>query len=133
MKYSLTGAVSDGYLYGGAFDNENCTANDVHDFGRENAMSFTPVKGSTYYIWEVPERYLVPRTYSVAHHDSEHDGQFDVIKLFLLTVIDRNEYKELGFTIVDDDNYISTYAENDTGSVNDEPVTYGVVSAALCG
>ena len=48
MKYSLTGAVSSGYLYGGAFDNENCTANDVHDFGRENAMSFTPVKGSTY-------------------------------------------------------------------------------------
>ena len=110
MTYSLTGAVPSGYLYGGAFSDSSCEADKVQTFAEgENAMSFTPVKGSTYYIWEVPERYLVPRSYRVWRH-IPGDGRKDVIKLFFLTTIDRNEYGELGF-IMDGVDYTSTLDE----------------------
>ena len=69
-KDGLTDKVSDGYLYGGAFTDEACDANHVQTFTQgENAINFTPVKGETYYIWEVSETYLKPRAYVVSRHD----------------------------------------------------------------
>ena len=94
-KANLTAAVTPGYLYGGAFDDEKCET--VYNFGQENAINFTPVKGETYYIWEVSETYLKPRAYAVWRHDPAHKGQKNVVGLYLTTSVDRNMYQQVGF------------------------------------
>lgn len=96
-KANLTAAVTPGYLYGGTFDNVDCTT--VHDFGEENAINFTPVKGETYYIWEVSETYLKPRAYVVSRHDPDNNGGYNVVGLYLTSSVDRNMYSEVGFTV----------------------------------
>ena len=97
-KDGLTDKVSDGYLYGGTFDNVDCTT--VHDFGEENAINFTPVKGEKYYIWEVSETYLKPRTYAIWRHDPNNNGRLNVVGLYLMTHADRLNYQFVGFEIV---------------------------------
>lgn len=97
-KANLTAAVTTGYLYGGTFDNVDCTT--VHDFGEENAINFTPVKGETYYIWEVSETYLKPRTYAIWRHDPNNNGRLNVVGLYLMTHADRLNYQFVGFEIV---------------------------------
>lgn len=111
-KDGLTDKVSDGYLYGGTFDNVDCTT--VHDFGEENAINFTPIKGETYYIWEVSETYLKPRAYVVSRHDPDNNGGYNVVGLYLTSSVDRNMYSEVGFT-VDGTNFAS-----DGGKVYDK-------------
>lgn len=97
-KANLTAAVTPGYLYGGAFDNVDCTT--VHDFGEENAINFTPVKGKKYYIWEVDKKYLAPKTYTFARPDqSDPNKTRQVTDLFLMTTVDRGLYQEVGFGI----------------------------------
>lgn len=110
--YNLTAAVTPGYLYGGAFDDAKCET--VHNFGQENAINFTPVKGKTYYIWEVSETYLKPRAYVVSRHDPAHEGKWNVVGLYLTSSVDRNMYSEVGFT-VDGTNFAS-----DGGKVYDK-------------
>lgn len=95
---NLTAAVTDGYLYGGAFDDEKCET--VHNFGQENAINFTPVKGATYYIWEVSETYLKPRTYALWRHDPAENGALNVVGLYIMTHADRLYYQSVGFEIV---------------------------------
>lgn len=103
--YDLTAQVAAGYLYGGSFSNEACT--EVQGYGTENPTSFTPTRGQTYYIWEVPDAYLRPSNYRVARHI---DGVQTLCKLYPLTTADRLLYKEVGF---------SAYFGNDTASVVD--------------
>ncbi len=115
--YSLTDAVTPGYLYGGAFDDATCET--VHDFGQENAINFTPVKGETYYIWEASETYLKPRAYVVSRHDPNaipdaNGSTLNVVGLYLTSSVDRNMYSEVGFT-VDGTNFAS-----DGGKVYDK-------------
>lgn len=110
--YNLTAAVTTGYLYGGAFDDEKCET--VYNFGQENAINFTPVKGETYYIWEVSETYLKPRAYVVSRHDPDNNGGYNVVGLYLTSSVDRNMYSEVGFT-VDGTNFAS-----DGGKVYDK-------------
>lgn len=111
-KANLTEAVTPGYLYGGAFDDEKCET--VYNFGQENAINFTPVKGETYYIWEVSETYLKPRAYVVSRHDPDNNGGYNVVGLYLTSSVDRNMYSEVGFT-VDGTNFAS-----DGGKVYDK-------------
>lgn len=116
-KANLTAEVTPGYLYGGTFDNVDCTT--VHDFGEENAINFTPVKGETYYIWEVSETYLKPRAYVVSRHDPNaipdaNGSTLNVVGLYLTSSVDRNMYSEVGFT-VDGTNFAS-----DGGKVYDK-------------
>lgn len=111
-KANLTAAVTPGYLYGGTFDNVDCTT--VHNFGQENAINFTPVKGKTYYIWEVNKNYLKPRAYVVSRHDPDNNGGYNVVGLYLTSSVDRNMYSEVGFTI-DGTNFAS-----DGGKVYDK-------------
>lgn len=106
---NLTDAVTKGYLYGGAFDDEKCET--VHNFGQETAINFTPVKGETYYIWEVSETYLKPRAYVVSRHDPNatpdaNGSTLNVVGLYLTSSVDRNMYSEVGFT-VDGTNFAS--------------------------
>lgn len=97
-KANLTAAVTDGYLYGGAFTNPACT--EVQTFtDKENAINFTPVKGKTYYIWEVNKNYLKPRAYVVSRHDPDNNGGYNVVGLYLTSSVDRNMYSEVGFTV----------------------------------
>lgn len=103
--YDLTAQVAAGYLYGGSFSNEACT--EVQGYGTENPTKFTPNRGQTYYIWEVPDTYLRPSNYRVARHI---DGVQTLCKLYPLTTADRLLYKEVGF---------SAYFGNDTASVVD--------------
>lgn len=99
--YNLTAAVTTGYLYGGAFTNEACDAANVQTFKQgETAMGFTPVKGETYYIWEVSETYLKPRTYALWRHDPTVNGTLNVVGLYIMTHADRLYYQSVGFEIV---------------------------------
>lgn len=116
-KANLTAEVTPGYLYGGAFDDEKCET--VYNFGQENAINFTPVKGETYYIWEVSETYLKPRAYVVSRHDPNatpdaNGSTLNVVGLYLTSSVDRNMYSEVGFT-VDGTNFAS-----DGGKVYDK-------------
>lgn len=117
---NLTDAVTKGYLYGGAFTDEACDANHVQTFTQgENAINFTPVKGETYYIWEVSETYLKPRAYVVSRHDPNaipdaNGSTLNVVGLYLTSSVDRNMYSEVGFT-VDGTNFAS-----DGGKVYDK-------------
>lgn len=114
-KANLTAAVTTGYLYGGAFTNEACDADHVQTFTQgENAINFTPVKGKTYYIWEVSQNYLKPRAYVVSRHDPDNNGGYNVVGLYLTSSVDRNMYSEVGFT-VDGTNFAS-----DGGKVYDK-------------
>lgn len=113
--YNLTAVVTPGYLYGGAFTNEACDADHVQTFTQgENAINFTPVKGKTYYIWEVNKNYLKPRAYVVSRHDPDNNGGYNVVGLYLTSSVDRNMYSEVGFT-VDGTNFAS-----DGGKVYDK-------------
>ena len=103
--YDLTAQVAAGCLYGGSFSNADCT--EVQEYGAGNPTSFTPTRGQTYYIWEVPDTYLRPSNYRVARHI---DGVQTLCKLYPLTTADRLLYKEVGF---------SAYFGNDTASVVD--------------
>ncbi len=98
-KENLTARVSDKHLYGGTFDYVDCTT--VHDFGQENAINFTPVKGATYYIWEVNDEYLRPSAYSTTRPDPTHEGKWNVVGLYLITTVDREKYQSVGFDIID--------------------------------
>ena len=119
-KANLTAAVTDGYLYGGAFMDVACDAANVQTFTQgETAMGFTPVKGETYYIWEVSETYLKPRAYVVSRHDPNaipdaNGSTLNVVGLYLTSSVDRNMYSEVGFT-VDGTNFAS-----DGGKVYDK-------------
>lgn len=94
-KFNLTSVVTNGYLYGGTFDDETCTT--VHDKveGR-NPMAIAPVENETYYIWEVPDTYLRPFTFYVWQHV---DGKKTVTKLYPLVGVDRTKYANVGFSV----------------------------------
>lgn len=97
-RFDLTAHVSQGYLYGGAFNSEACTV--VYPFAEdETGKSFTPTPGATYYIWEVPNAYLKPMALSCWEHNTE--GQLDVIGFYMVSAIDRALYKEAGFYVND--------------------------------
>lgn len=96
--FNLTDKVTSGYLYGGAFQNAACTT--AYPFAEgETGFSFVPQAGATYYIWEVPNTYLIPKTLDCWEHNTE--GQLDVIGYYMLSVIDREVYKEVGFYVND--------------------------------
>lgn len=95
-RFDLTAHVSQGYLYGGAFNSEACTV--VYPFAEgETGLSFAPQAGATYYIWEVPNTYLKPMALSCWEHNTE--GQLDVIGFYMVSAIDRALYKEAGFYV----------------------------------
>lgn len=125
--YNLTAAVTPNYLYGGAFTNPDCT--EVQTFtDKENAINFTPVKGATYYIWEVDDNYLKPRAYAVWRHDPAQNGQKNVVGLYLTTSVDRNMYQHVGFAMennvdilsTDDTVYTKVRAVYESGDVKEE-------------
>lgn len=109
----LTTKVPNGYLYGGSFSNKECTT--AWNYGTESAKSFHPQSGATYYIWEAPDVYLVPKSLSLS---KTIDGQPNVIGFYLLTGVDRLYYQSAGFDVTDGDGKaISITDVGESGSV----------------
>ena len=94
----LTTKVPNGYLYGGSFSNPACTT--PWSYGTESAKRFRPQSGATYYIWEAPVDYLVPKSLSLS---KTIEGQPNVIGFYLLTGVDRLNYQSAGFDVTDGD------------------------------
>lgn len=94
--FNLTSAVSNGFIYGGAFSDEACE--NVQTFAEgQNATEFTPAAGATYYIWEADAQFLSPRNLSCWNHVSATD--VDVTGFYLVTPVDRLNYREVGFMV----------------------------------
>ena len=121
-EFNLTSVVTDGYLYGGTFDEAACISvhNDVQRQG--NPMELNPTENATYYIWEVPNTYLTPRNYNVWRHLPENNGQKTVVRLYPLTAADRTLYKQVGF-VIDDKDYVSGCDEFNV-TINNTPTLY---------
>lgn len=94
--FNLTSVVSNGFIYGGAFSDEACEEVQTFDPG-QNATAFTPVAGDTYYIWEADAQFLSPRNLSCWNHVSENT--VDVTGFYLVTPVDRLNYREVGFMV----------------------------------
>lgn len=95
-QFNLTSVVTTGFLYGGAFSDEACVT--VQRFAEgQNATAFTPTAGDTYYIWEADEQFLSPRNLSCWNHVSENT--VDVTGFYLVTPVDRLNYREVGFMV----------------------------------
>lgn len=95
-QFNLTSVVSSGFIYGGAFSDEACER--VQDFEPgQNATAFTPTAGDTYYIWEADEQFLSPKNLSCWNHVSAAD--VDVTGFYLVTPVDRLNYREVGFMV----------------------------------
>lgn len=108
----LTKKVPAGYLYGGSFSNKECTT--AWSYGTESAKRFHPQNGATYYIWEAPEVYLVPKSLSLS---KTTDGTPNVVGFYLLTGVDRLFYQSAGFDVTDGSgNSISITDVGESGS-----------------
>lgn len=95
-QFNLTSVVSNGFIYGGAFSDEACEEVQTFDPG-QNATAFTPVAGDTYYIWEADAQFLSPMNLSCWNHVSENT--VDVTGFYLVTPVDRLNYREVGFMV----------------------------------
>lgn len=94
--FNLTSVVSNGFIYGGAFSDAACVT--VQRFAEgQNATAFTPTADATYYIWEADEHFLSPRNLSCWNHVSENT--VDVTGFYLVTPVDRLNYREVGFMV----------------------------------
>lgn len=94
--FNLTSVVTTGFLYGGAFSDATCEEVQTFDPG-QNATAFTPTAGATYYIWEADAQFLSPRNLSCWNHVSENT--VDVTGFYLVTPVDRLNYREVGFMV----------------------------------
>lgn len=95
-QFNLTSVVSNGFIYGGAFSDEECERVQTFAEG-QNATAFTPTAGATYYIWEADAQFLSPRNLSCWEHVS--GNTVDVTGFYLVTPVDRLNYKEVGFMV----------------------------------
>lgn len=94
--FNLTSVVSNGFIYGGAFSDAACETVQTFAEG-QNATAFTPTAGATYYIWEADAQFLSPRNLSCWKHVSENT--VDVTGFYLVTPVDRRNYREVGFMV----------------------------------
>lgn len=94
--FNLTSVVSNGFIYGGAFSDAACETVKTFAEG-QNATAFTPTAGATYYIWEADAQFLSPRNLSCWNHVSAAD--VDVTGFYLVTPVDRLNYREVGFMV----------------------------------
>ena len=138
QPFNLTSVVTNGYLYGGTFNEETCTTvhNDVQKQG--NPMKLNPTENAIYYIWEVPDTYLRPFAYWVSRHLEGGNGTQSVTQMYLLSLLDRVNYLDAGLYVQfagdEKGEYISSGCEQLTGKtdVNKEATVYQMLEYALC-
>lgn len=136
-EFNLTSVVTEGYLYGGTFNEETCTTvhNDVQKQG--NPMKLNPTENATYYIWEVPDTYLRPFAFWVSRHLEGDNGTQNVTQMYLLSLLDRVNYLDAGLYVQfegdDKGEYISSGCEQLTGKTGVNKATvYQMLEYALC-
>lgn len=100
-EFNLTDKVTSNYLYCGAFNNPACTEPYPFTNEGETGLSFAPQAGATYYIWEVPNTYLIPKVLYGNGHYEDTGYQMDVVGLYMVSAIDRINYAEVGFYLDD--------------------------------
>ena len=137
-KFDITARVKDGHLYGGYYrdysgkgsyagDGESVPGESVpgesvphsvpytggpdiwnaSDAYTEAGTAISTVAGTTYYLKEVPEAYIQASNYEIYHKKTKVEKEF-----YLVTAIDDNNYKEVGFKIgATNTDYKSTLAE----------------------
>lgn len=134
--FDLTSVVTDGYLYGGTFDEAACISvhNDVQTQG--NPMELNPTENATYYIWEVPDTYLRPFAFWVSRHLEGDNGTQNVTQMYLLSLLDRVNYLDAGLYVQfagdDKGEYISSGCEQLTGETGVNKATvYQMLQYAL--
>lgn len=123
--FNLTSVVSNGFIYGGAFSDATCEEVQTFDPG-QNATAFTPTAGATYYIWEADAQFLSPRNLSCWNHVSENT--VDVTGFYLVTPVDRLNYREVGFMVGSEtlpaEQFTETYI-TESGAVNTQVLISG--------
>lgn len=129
--YNLVNEVPKDFLYGGTFNEETCTTvhKDVQEQG--NPMELNPTENATYYIWEVPDRYLRPFAFWVSSHLVGDNGALTVTQMYLLSEVDRLLYRDAGLKVKIGDkgqgNVISSNCSEligDTGVNNNKATVY---------
>lgn len=123
--FNLTSVVSDGFIYGGAFSDATCEEVQTFDPG-QNATAFTPTAGATYYIWEADAQFLSPRNLSCWNHVSENT--VDVTGFYLVTPVDRLNYREVGFMVGSETLPAKQFTETyitESGAVNTQVLISG--------
>lgn len=100
-KADDSAVTAGGYLYGGAFFDKDCTTAYPFTNEGETGLSFAPKAGATYYIWEVPNTYLIPKVLYGNGHYEDTGYQMDVVGLYMVSAIDRINYAEVGFYLDD--------------------------------
>lgn len=100
-KADGSAVTAGGYLYGGAFFDKDCTTAYPFTNEGETGLSFAPKAGATYYIWEVPNTYLIPKVLYGNGHYEDTGYQMDVVGLYMVSAIDRINYAEVGFYLDD--------------------------------
>lgn len=124
-QFNLTSVVSNGFIYGGAFSDAACETVQTFAEG-QNATAFTPTAGDTYYIWEADAQFLSPRNLSCWNHVSAAD--VDVTGFYLVTPVDRLNYREVGFMVGSEtlpaEQFTETYI-TESGAVTTHVLTGG--------
>lgn len=134
-EFNLTSVVTNGYLYGGTFNEETCTT--VHNKVKgQNPMAIAPVENETYYIWEVPDTYLRPFAFWVSRHLEDGNGTQNVTQMYLLSLLDRVNYLDAGLYVQfagdEKGEYISSGCKQLTGKTDVNNATvYQMLEYAL--
>ena len=126
---ALTDRVDSGYLYGGAFNDKTCTTVYPFDPG-VNGKTFVPTDQAHYYVWEAPNKYLLPSDYDVWQHtgmDADRK-EVHVTHMYMLAPVDRLYYQSVGFLV--ERNGVTTVTPSQS---NGADIAYGVVNATQNG
>ena len=126
---ALTKRVDSGYLYGGAFNDAACTT--VYPFVTGvNGKTFVPTDKAHYYVWEAPNKYLLPNDYDVWQHTGKDAAREEVhvTHMYMLAPVDRLYYQSVGFLVERDG--VTTVTPSQS---NGADIAYGVVNATQNG
>ena len=128
-KTALTKRVENGYLYGGAFNDAACTTVYPFDTG-VNGKTFAPTDQAHYYVWEAPNKYLLPNDYDVWQHTGKDAAREEVhvTHMYMLAPVDRLYYQSVGFLVERDG--VTTVTPSQS---NGADIAYGVVNATKNG
>lgn len=103
--FDVTDTVPEGYLYGGLYTDQTFETPLSDD---TCGLELHPQADETYYVKEVDDAYLQPKTYSI--YNTYYGDQ--VKKVYMATAIDDTNYQYVGFVVGETDQEEAVSAEN---------------------
>lgn len=107
-NFNIVNKVKSGYIYGGYYGKSGRTYDSVYTGGdgfwyiadayTESGLAFAPKPGTTYYLKEVPNTYLLPSEFDTFHSYSK-----GIYNIYILSTIDDLNYTDVRFQIGSDD------------------------------